>query len=449
MTTRRLALGLSGGGDSTALLLALRAALPEVALHALIIDHGLRPESASEAQVAAASARAAGAEAQIIRWSQPRTGQARARTARHALLAAAAREAGATLLCLGHTLDDRIETLRMRAVRPGDETRMTGLSDLDPSPAWPQGEGLTIARPFLGLRRRELRAYLNAMGAVWIDDPSNDDPGYERIRLRQSPITPSEEDPLLQRSEDARAARARLHERARGLLAEASALTPWGGAELDRAAFEAADRDVALKALETLVLAASGAAAPPEPGKLEVLLCALEAGRAASAGGAHLTAGSVLGRDAGAAGRADGCEGAAVLILNTGETGAFDGRWRFGVERPVQVQPLGGREAGPAREVPPPLRPGLAAIHDRADGSRLGVAGLDAVEGVTVESLASARIDARLLPCRAPTWFDGVKIAAQVRAALAKPVLRPNMKRDDAGPAPVQAAQDVKLRQGK
>lgn len=449
MTARRLALGLSGGGDSTALLLALRAALPKVALHALIVDHGLRPESAGEASSAAASARAAGAEAQILRWTRPRSGQAHARAARHALLAAAAREAGATILCLGHTLDDRIETLRMRAARPGDETRMTGLSDLDPSPAWPQGEGLIIARPFLGLRREELRAYLNTMGAAWIDDPSNEDRAYERVRLRQTPIASTEEEALLQRSQDARAVRASLHARTRAFITQASTLTPWGGAELDRAAFEAADRDVALKALETLVLAVSGAAALPSPSKLDVLLGALEAGRAASAGGAHLTAVGVLGRDAGAAGRADGHEGAPVLSLNLGETGVFDGRWRFRVERPVQVQPLGGREAGPAREVPPPLRPGLAAIHDGEGASRLGVAGLDAVAGVTVERLASARIDARLLPCRPPTWFDGAKIAAQVRAALAKPVLRPNMKRDDAGPAPVQAAQDVKLRQGK
>ncbi len=443
MTARRLALGLSGGGDSTALLLALRAALPEVTLHALIVDHGLRPESAGEAELAAASARAAGAEACILRWPAPRAGQGHARAARHRLLAAAARDAGAQVLCLGHTLDDRIETLRMRAGRPGEETRMTGPAALDPSPAWPEGEGLILARPLLGLRREELRAYLDAAGARWIEDPSNEDRAYERIRLRQTPIPPSEEELLLRRSDAAQATRARLHSRAVSLIKQACVLTAWGGAHLDRRAFEAANREVALKALETLLLALSGAAAPPAPARLEGLLAALLTGHAASAGGACLTAGGVIGRDAGAAGRADGAEGVSALILSAGETGVFDGRWRVRVERPVRIQPLGGREAAPARDVPPALRPGLAAIHDGLDGSRLGVAGLDRIEGVTVENLAPARINARLLPCKPPTWFDGVKIAAHVRAALAKPVLRPNMKRDNAGPAPVQAAQDV------
>ena len=82
--TDTLALGYSGGGDSTALLHALKACFPGVALHALIVDHGLRPESAEEAADNADYARDLGAEPHILRWSSPRKNQAAARHARHA-----------------------------------------------------------------------------------------------------------------------------------------------------------------------------------------------------------------------------------------------------------------------------------------------------------------------------------------------------------------------------
>lgn len=445
----RLALGLSGGGDSTALLFALRAALPECELHALIVDHGLRPESGGEAQSAAATALAAGATPHILRWTAPRSGQGHARAARHSLLAGAAHEIGARIVCLGHTLDDRIETLRMRAARPGDEARMAGPAPFDPSPIWPEGEGLILARPFLGLRRDELRRYLKALGAGWIDDPSNEDLRYERARVRATPISTHEELELLARSDSAQHVRADLHGRAKALLEAACRLTAWGGARLDPDTFAVADPAVASKALETLVLAVSGAAAPPAPAQIQAVLAGLLTRRAASAGGAYLTARGVLGRDGGGAGRADGTRGADALVLSPGESGVFDGRWRVRTERPVIIRVLGGQQAAPAGDAPPALRSALAVIHDPAREARLGVAGRDAVEGVEMENLASARIDARLLPTEPPTWFDGVKIAAQVRAALAKPVLRPNMKRDDAGPALVQAAQDFKPRRGK
>ncbi|MBY0447153.1 MAG: 7-cyano-7-deazaguanine synthase, partial [Hyphomonadaceae bacterium] len=62
---RPILLGFSGGGDSTALLLHLRQ--KACAVHAVVVDHGLRPQSAAEAQVAAARARALGASTEIIR----------------------------------------------------------------------------------------------------------------------------------------------------------------------------------------------------------------------------------------------------------------------------------------------------------------------------------------------------------------------------------------------
>jgi tRNA(Ile)-lysidine synthase len=52
-----------------------------------------------------------------------------------------------------------------------------------PSPAWPQGRGVFLLRPLLGLRRAALRDELAARGEAWIDDPANDDPRFARAFL--------------------------------------------------------------------------------------------------------------------------------------------------------------------------------------------------------------------------------------------------------------------------
>ncbi len=423
----RLALGLSGGGDSTALLLALRAVYPDVALHALIVDHGLRAQSAAEARTAAEMAERAGAVAQILRWSDPRPGQAHARKARHRLLAAATRQAGATLLCLAHTRDDRVETLRMRAARSGPPSRMAGPGQLDASPAWPEGDGVTLARPFLMLERSTLRDWLTGIGASWIEDPGNQDPAYERVRLRAAPLDRRAEEGLLRRSDAARTERAVLHHGAHALIRQGAGLTSWGGAHLCPARFAAAERAVALKALEALVMAVAGAEAAPAPQALERLLAALLAGEAMECGGAHLTPRGVLGREAGAAGRADGAPGAAPLRIDAGQTGVFDGRWRVHSAQPVWVTAFGARTGGAAAQVPAALRPGLAALRANESGPVLALPGLQAISGGHAELLCGARISARLLPPGAPTWFDGEKVASHVCAALANPAWRANM----------------------
>lgn len=443
MARRTLAIGFSGGGDSTALLLAARTAYPQADIFAFIVDHGLRADSRAEAELAADRAGAAGAKPVMLRWRSPRNGQARAREARHRLLACAAKRAGADVLCLGHTLDDRIETLRMRAARSGPDSRMAGPSPLDPSPIWPDGAGLVIARPLLALSRAELRSYLDQLGASWIEDPSNENPDYERVRLRASPIAATKAAGLLARSDAARAHAQALNARALALIETAARLEPWGGARLDSHGFGRAERAVALKALEALVLAVGGRASPPTPASLGGMLDALNRSQAASCCGAHLTQAGVLGRDAGAAGRADGTAGPESLDLAAGETQIFDGRFRIRAGRPLSIKLHGARRNIGGLGLPPALRPGLVAIHDHETGARLGLAGVDQIDGVEVELMSEARMRARLLPPKPPTWFDGVKIAAQVRVTLANPARRPNMKRDAIGSAPVQAALDA------
>jgi tRNA(Ile)-lysidine synthase len=420
---------LSGGGDSLALLHALRAAFPQAELHALIVDHGLRAESADEAAFAAEAAQAAGAQAEILRWEAPRQGQGHARLARHRLLAQACAARDISLLCLAHSLDDRIETLRMRAARPGGAAQLVGPGRFDPSPVWPEGAGLVLARPFLGLRRAALRAYLKALGVRWLDDPSNEDPDYERVRLRQDawPAGDVRERALLARSDQARDGRAALRAEAMAVIEAASTLTPWGGFELRAVEFAGAEPAAARLALETLILAVSGAQEAPAPKQSEGLLRALLEGSAATAAGAALTEQGVLGRDPGGAlGRSDGSPGAGAMTLQPDESAVFDGRWRVRAHRPITISSW-GEATRTAHRVPAALRPGLMAIFEPETGKCLALPGVNATDVADFEQLAPQRIAMRLLPPAVPTWFDDDLCVRNIEARLAKSGDRPNI----------------------
>ncbi len=430
-TAPRLGLALSGGGDSTALLLALRAAAPNLLLYTYIVDHALRPESAEEARRTAVFAEKLGAQVRVLHWGAPRSGQGHARSARHRLLAQACRNDGVFTLCLAHTLDDRIETLRMRASRDGPQARLAGPGPLDPSPVWPEGRGLGIARPFLDLTRDTLRGFLQRSGVDWIEDPSNADPAYERVRLRQAPISTSAAQSLLNRSDAARRARAVEDAAAVALIQRGARLTDWGGAILDPNAFvphdyvsemTSPDTTGAARAFQTLILAVSGREAAPTPALLRAGLDALRRGQAWTGAGALLTPAGVLGRDPGAAGRADG--GAApVLKIEAGESGVFDGR--FELTGPARIEMLGDRRPPGAdvRAVPGPFRATLP--YDRAGGAVLAHG--SRLTGGETHLLCEARIAARLVALKASAWFDGVFVEARACAALAKPPARSNI----------------------
>lgn len=153
-----------------------------VKLSALTVDHGLRLESASEAKQVAEWCGALGVEHHILRWTgeKPGTGiQAKARAARYDLMAAWCREQGVGVLLTAHTLDDQAETVLMRLARTSSLDSLSGI------PRHGQWKGLRLYRPLLGERRERLRSYLQEIGQGWIDDPSNDDPRFERVRIRK------------------------------------------------------------------------------------------------------------------------------------------------------------------------------------------------------------------------------------------------------------------------
>ncbi len=188
---RPVALALSGGGDSMALLhvAADWCARRGRRLLALTVDHRLHPDSADWTAFAGDAARAVAADWRALSWEGPKpsTGlPAAARTARHALLAEAAREAGARVILMAHTADDIAESDWMR----DQGATLGGLRDWSPSPAWPQGRGVMLLRPLLTSSRGDLRAYLAARNARWLEDPANADPRFLRTRARHA-LNPS------------------------------------------------------------------------------------------------------------------------------------------------------------------------------------------------------------------------------------------------------------------
>ncbi|MBB3611235.1 tRNA lysidine(34) synthetase TilS [Rhizobium sp. BK602] len=181
---------ISGGSDSTGLLAALADQLKSypnsgIILSAATIDHGLRPEAADEARDVAALCASLGIAHVSRRWEggKPKSGiMAAAREARYGLLADIAADISANVIVTAHTLDDQRETLAMRAARlgEGDGSVGTGIAG-----AMLFDRRVWIARPFLACRRADIRAYLANRAISWLDDPSNEDLRYERVRTRK------------------------------------------------------------------------------------------------------------------------------------------------------------------------------------------------------------------------------------------------------------------------
>ncbi|OYW63439.1 MAG: tRNA lysidine(34) synthetase TilS, partial [Bosea sp. 12-68-7] len=181
---RSLLVAVSGGPDSVALLALLADWSREPGrpcLAAATVDHGLRPDSAAEAQGVAALCARLGVTHRTLRWEgdKPRGRlQERARAARYALLAAEAENAGRAVVVTAHTLDDQAETLLMRMARGSGPSGLAGMRGRVVR------DGTVLARPLLGVPKTRLIATAQARGLPVIEDPSNGDPRFARARWR-------------------------------------------------------------------------------------------------------------------------------------------------------------------------------------------------------------------------------------------------------------------------
>jgi tRNA(Ile)-lysidine synthase len=183
----RVAVAVSGGSDSMALLRLVVdwQSQPNGPrdVDALTVDHGLRPESASETKEVSAWCASLGVTHLTLRWQgeKPSTGiQAKARTARYDVISDWCREQRVPMVMTAHTADDQAETVLMRQQRTTTDRSLAAI--------WPENEwrGIKLLRPLLAVRRETLRDYLRALGQAWLEDPSNSNPVFERVRIRQN-----------------------------------------------------------------------------------------------------------------------------------------------------------------------------------------------------------------------------------------------------------------------
>jgi tRNA(Ile)-lysidine synthase len=186
----RFIIGLSGGGDSVALthICAGWAAQSGARVCAVCVDHGFRPASKQEARQAQAWAHAIGTQAHIItnEVPAPKAGlQAFARDLRHKAFGQAAFEAGGATILLGHTLDDQAETIAFRLSRKTGLDGLAGMAGVQHGLATWNGQNYPIARPLLSVSRGALRQYLRDAQQCWIDDPSNENTHFSRVKTRR------------------------------------------------------------------------------------------------------------------------------------------------------------------------------------------------------------------------------------------------------------------------
>ena len=248
---RRTGVAVSGGADSLALALLLRGWGQPLAF---VVDHGLRPESGSEAGLTIRRLAKLGIPARLLHAGlQPGPAVAvRARTARYALLAAACRETGCADLALGHHQRDQAETLLLRQGAASGPAGLAGMALV----TWT--DTARLLRPLLGVTAGRLRATLIAAGVQWAEDPTNIDLATPRARLRAGALAGQNAAAAPAATASGHGvARAAAEARAADEIASIVSVYPEGVAHLRR--------PVSAEALSALIWTLSGAVHPPPP----------------------------------------------------------------------------------------------------------------------------------------------------------------------------------------
>jgi tRNA(Ile)-lysidine synthase len=275
-----LAVAVSGGADSMALaLLADRwARARRGRVVALTVDHGLRPESAAEARAVGRWMAVRGISHVRLMWRRESIDgngnlQARAREARYRLMAKWCATHGVLHLLLAHHRDDQAETLLLRL---GRGSGVDGLAAMAPVA---ELRDVRLLRPLLAFPRNRLEATLRRLNQAWIDDPSNHNVRFARVRLRALAPALAEEgmtpERLAATATRLRRARETLEQMTAEFLVEA--VTPFaeGYVLLDRAALRSAPAEIASRAVARLVAAVGGLAYVPRSERTGGLLATL------------------------------------------------------------------------------------------------------------------------------------------------------------------------------
>lgn len=278
-----IGLAVSGGPDSLALmLLAQRWAAdggnrPRLVIYSL--DHGLRPEAADEVGMVLTLAAKLGLEARGLAWTdeKPTSGvQEAARQARYRLIGEAMKGDGASLLLTAHHRGDQAETVLMRLAHGSGIEGLKGMTPMSTV------EGVRVFRPLLEVEQSSLAALVQAAGLSPAQDPSNEDPSYERVRWRRLLPMLAEEglDSAALSRFALRMAEAdqALSQMADAAFAELVTLDGFGAASLPHQAFDALSPAIGRRLLGRVLNIVGGRQKPRALGQVERLYDQVAAG---------------------------------------------------------------------------------------------------------------------------------------------------------------------------
>ncbi len=263
-------------------------AVPEFTV--LSVDHGLRSEAAEEARRTGVLAASFGFTHHILVWEgkKPKTAiQAAARRARYDLMTGFCRAQGIPALATAHNADDQAETFLMRLRRGSG---VDGLASMEPITV---RSGVDLLRPLLSLTRSELESYLASQNQDWLEDPSNRDTHYERIRIRKAlgegALDIPAESVVLSARRLARARHA-LDAVTAQFLRKDLILHDAGYATLPADALMRQPGEIMLRTLIRMARAFGGGGSVPQLAKAEAALAKLQAGASgATLGGCHFS----------------------------------------------------------------------------------------------------------------------------------------------------------------
>lgn len=376
-----LAVAVSGGADSVALALLLKdwARAQGYQLTALVVDHGWRAESTSEARRTVRVLGQQDVPARLLRLAgaKPRANvQAAGRAARYALLTDWCARRGVLHLVLGHHRDDQAETLLLRL---GRGSGLDGLAGMSPVV---ELHDVRLLRPLLDVPRAALEANLRSRGVTWIDDPSNRDRAHGRVRIRQLKDALADEGLTAARLAGAAShlarARAGLEAAVNDLLALAAKPDPAGFLWLAPAMWADAPQEVRLRALARALMMVGGADYAPRLASLMRLEARILTGlkRGATLGGCRVLPRKgrlLLVREVAAA---------RPVRVEPGQRLRWDGRFEIRLRRPksglsggeLAVGPLGSTgwtaladqvDTDVRAAIPPAAGPPIPALFDR------------------------------------------------------------------------------------
>jgi len=280
-----VAIAVSGGADSLALCLlsAQWAAQSGRRVTALSVDHGLRPQSQDECRWVKEQLGERGINHHTLVWQgeKPESGlQAAARAARYSLLESWCGAHGINDLLLAHHLDDQAETFLLRLARG------SGVDGLGAMQAISHQGSLRLLRPLLTVAKSDLCDYLRAQGQGWIDDPSNENAAFDRVKIRQHMNILSDlglsRERLARTAQSMQRAAAALQRMTRDWLAQYVQVFDEGYALVARNGLEGLDEEILLRALARIGTVLSGRAYPPRLEKTQRLADHLRQGRDAT-----------------------------------------------------------------------------------------------------------------------------------------------------------------------